>query len=501
MSKAMDLGETTTLHADSSLVNGTTCATATALAQVLDSQAISSSSLETFSVTSVPGSGGLAVLTPTLDGTTAVLPGFTLSSFDSVDVKHVNSNESHEMAVATVGEDGSLHFTAAAHNGVTNYHAPQRNQSLPTSEADFVSDLSQVEILSGGESEGGSLEENVCHETPPPHSIAHSHNDVDKSVKKKGGWPKGKKRRKTFRDTNAPKAPLTGYVKFLNEQREKVKLENPELNFPEVTKLLGAQWSKLSAEEKQRYLIEAEKDKERYMVELEAYQKTDAYRNFLKKQTERKRKNLENSDGLNSSSNGIELCAEDDLYCKPCNQYFNNLHNKREHILGRKHKQTVSGKLNESDAEEEDLPGFNAPVFTEEFLKHNEMREDELRQLRKTATEFEEQNAVTSKHVENLKQAIGKIEMETNQQRNTNLVLINHLSNLRAALVQAFENLVLPGTNEVPTLDTIDSYMTRLYSVILDSPQENEGLITNVREIMSRLGFPNEADKGLNLTE
>lgn len=237
------------------------------------------------------------------------------------------------------------------------------------------------------------------------------------------------------------------------------------------------------------------------MVELEAYQKTDAYRNFLKKQTERKRKNLENSDGLNSSSNGIELCAEDDLYCKPCNQYFNNLHNKREHILGRKHKQTVSGKLNESDAEEEDLPGFNAPVFTEEFLKHNEMREDELRQLRKTATEFEEQNAVTSKHVENLKQAIGKIEMETNQQRNTNLVLINHLSNLRAALVQAFENLVLPGTNEVPTLDTIDSYMTRLYSVILDSPQENEGLITNVREIMSRLGFPNEADKGLNLTE
>ena len=118
------------------------------------------------------------------------------------------------------------------------------------------------------------------------------------------------------------------------------------------------------------------------------------------------------------------------------------------------------------------------------------MREEELRQLRKAATEFEEQNAVTSKHVENLKQAIGKIEMETNQQRNSNMVLLNHLSNLRAALVQAFGNLVLPGTNEVPTLDTIDSYMTRLYSVILDSPQENEGLITNVREIVSRLGFP-----------
>ena len=119
------------------------------------------------------------------------------------------------------------------------------------------------------------------------------------------------------------------------------------------------------------------------------------------------------------------------------------------------------------------------------------VREEELRQLRKAATEFEEQNAVSSKHVENLKQAIAKIEMETNQQRNANMVLHNHLSNLRAALVQAFANLVLPGSNEVPTLDTIDSYMARLYSVILDSPQENEGLITNVREIVSRLGgFP-----------
>jgi len=497
----MDLEETPPLHADPSLENGTTCATATALAQVLDSQAISSTSLATFSVTSVPGSAGLAVLTPSLDGTTTVtsLPGFTLSSFDSVDVKHVG--ESHEMAVATVGEDGSLHFTATTHNGVTSYHTPQGSQALPTSEADFVSDLSQVEILSGGESEGGSLEESVCHETQTAaQPVPNSQGDVEKSVKKKGGWPKGKKRRKTFRDSNAPKAPLTGYVRFLNEQREKVRTEHPELSFPEVTKLLGAQWSKLSVEEKQRYLDEAEKDKERYMMELEAYQKTDAYKNFLKKQTERKRKNLENSDGLDCASNGIELCAEDDLYCKPCNQYFNNLHNKREHIFGRKHKQTVSGKLNESE-EEEELPGFNAPVFTEEFLKHNEMREEELRQLRKAATEFEEQNAVTSKHIENLKQAIGKIEMETNQQRNSNMVLLNHLSNLRAALVQAFGSLILPGTNEVPTLDSIDSYMTRLYSVILDSPQENEGLITNVREIVSRLGFPNDADKGLNLTE
>ena len=39
---------------------------------------------------------------------------------------------------------------------------------------------------------------------------------------KKGGWPKGKKR-KRVKDENAPKQPLTGYVRFLNERREKVR--------------------------------------------------------------------------------------------------------------------------------------------------------------------------------------------------------------------------------------------------------------------------------------
>ena len=108
----MDLGTSGSLHSETSLENGTTCATATALAQVLDSQAISSTSLATFSVSTVPGSTGLAVLTPALDGTTTVtsLPGFTLSSFDPEDVKHVG--DSGELTVATVGEDGRLVFSA-----------------------------------------------------------------------------------------------------------------------------------------------------------------------------------------------------------------------------------------------------------------------------------------------------------------------------------------------------------------------------------------------------
>ncbi|XP_032220116.1 high mobility group protein 20A [Nematostella vectensis] len=489
----MDLGDEASLH-DHGLENGVVSTTAAELAHVLDpNTVISTSSGERVSLTTT----GLAVLTPGLDGHTTVtsLSGFSLSSFDAVDV----SKGEHELAVATVGVDGSLRFTTAHHVSPSTFHTPQRNQNLPTSEADFVSDLSQVEILSGGESEGGYGGDSVCHEDP--HASPSPQEPVQKAVKKKGGWPKGKRRRKTLRDTNAPKAPLTGYVQFLNEQREKVRSEHPELPFPEVTKILGAEWSKMSQDDKQRYLDDAERDKERYIIELENYQKTDAYKSFVKKQIERKRKSIEMSDGYSTTNgNGIELCEEDDLYCKPCNQYFNNLHNKREHIYGRKHLQTVSGKLQVPEDDEEDLPGFNVPIFTEEFLNHNKHRETELRQLRKTATEYEEQNGMLMKHIENMKQAIEKISIETNTQRNTNGLLQQHLDSIRAVLTQGFQDLPLPQSHEVPSMESIDTYMTKLYSVILDSPQENDTLISSVRDIVSRLCFQSEGDKELDPT-
>ena len=69
--------------------------------------------------------------------------------------------------------------------------------------------------------------------------------------KRKGGWPKGKKRKKVARDVNAPRQPLTGYVRFLNERREAVRAQHPGLSFSEITKLLGAEWTKLPQLEKQ----------------------------------------------------------------------------------------------------------------------------------------------------------------------------------------------------------------------------------------------------------
>jgi len=48
---------------------------------------------------------------------------------------------------------------------------------------------------------------------------------------------------------------------------------------------------------------------------------------------------------------------------------------------------------------------------------------------------------------------------------------------------------VTPGTNELPTLDTVDSYMTKLHNLISESPQEHTALAVTVRGIISRMSF------------
>lgn len=72
-------------------------------------------------------------------------------------------------------------------------------------------------------------------------------------------------------------------------------------------------------------------------------------------------------------------------------------------------------------------------------------REGELRQLRKQTTELEEQNAILSKHIESMKHAIEKLEIEAVQQRSTNMALQGHLDNLRTTLTDNFNSVPLPG--------------------------------------------------------
>lgn len=47
--------------------------------------------------------------------------------------------------------------------------------------------------------------------------------------------------------------------------------------------------------------------------------------------------------------------------------------------------------------------------------------------------------------------------------------------------------LFLTGTNEYPTVDTIEYYMSKVQSIIMDAPQQHESFVAAVLNIVSRL--------------
>ena len=79
----------------------------------------------------------------------------------------------------------------------------------------------------------------------PPTVDAHTKTTpVDTSDDTKNrGWPKGKKRYPKM--PGGPKQPLSGYVHFLNDHRDAVRKEHPELSFADISKKLAEEWSKV----------------------------------------------------------------------------------------------------------------------------------------------------------------------------------------------------------------------------------------------------------------
>ncbi|XP_050803709.1 high mobility group protein 20A-like isoform X7 [Gopherus flavomarginatus] len=291
----------------------------------------------------------------------------------------------------------------------------------------------------------------------PSHALQHivftGHLDIKEQAcsepkKRKGGWPKGKKR-KPPKEFSAPRAPTTGYVIFLNEQRIKTKATHPDLPFTEITKMLAAQWSQLSQAEKQKYIKEAEKDKQRYMKELKAYQDSEAYQAFLERRAVHKVKTLCGtiSIGSRSENEALALSTVDrdesnDLYCRTCNQFFSSFHNKKEHLMGKQHLQNLTGEFEketaefskhqklqeekeEKDESEEEIDStdvfqFGGLTFQKNFASSDfcslqefifrllKFKEFELCELKRSLTKAYEEQESLKKQLEDLKQHMHK---------------------------------------------------------------------------------------------
>ena len=76
---------------------------------------------------------------------------------------------------------------------------------------------------------------------------------------------------KKVKDKNAPKAGKNAYLFFLDSIRHQVKIDNPSVSFGELTKIAGAKWKELSAEDRVPFEEQAAKDSARYKAEKADY--------------------------------------------------------------------------------------------------------------------------------------------------------------------------------------------------------------------------------------
>ena len=289
---------------------------------------------------------------------------------------------------------------------------------------------------------------------------------------KSRGWPKGKKR--YLKTPGAPKQPLSGYVHFLNDRRDAVRKEFPDLSFADISKKLAADWSAVGPEEKQRYHERAEHDKERYNKEFADYQLTPEYKkhmeDVIKKEAEEASGNANGADGEKSK--------------------------KKPKKGGKSEKENKAAAAAAAAADEDSKDSSDFPIFTDEFLEFNKARETEMRQLRKQVTEMEEQNAVLAKHVDNMKSAITKLEGETSLQNENTQTLNRHFESLKAVIASGFANAPLPGRakSDPITMENVESFMKTIHAMTVEkSMPRDEALISAVANIVNKLDYKSVA--------
>jgi len=345
---------------------------------------------------------------------------------------------------------------------------------------------------------------------------------------KNRGWPKGKKRYP--KSPGAPKQPLSGYVHFLNDRREIVRKENPDISFADISKKLAVEWGQVSGSVKQEYVERAEADKERYNKEFAAYQQTQEYKDFMEKghaadkdhkaPAKKAKKDAATESGAGNSTPGgggspsTKKSSKKKIAAALSSAASSAVESGSESQLNSPATSaaaivastaaatafstsatgittTTSTTTTNAIIPTKPSQTVDIPIFTEEFLEHNKAKESELRQLRKQASEFEEQNAILQKHVENMRSAISKLELETLQQQESNAALAKHLESLRRLVVSHFAGTHLnPQLRKEPlTIDNVDAYMQDLRKIVLEKPRENEALVAKTKDIASRMNY------------
>lgn len=267
------------------------------------------------------------------------------------------------------------------------------------------------------------------------------------------------------------------------------------------SKKLAVEWGQQTAEVKLQYSERAEADKERYAREFALYRETDEYKCFVEGQ---QAKSNDSSELPATAAAAAAKAASGKKPGKKRKKGEGVDHPEDEPSEGVKREKASSSGSDPSGSSSSVAAAaawgssphgiLDIPIFREEFLEHNKAREAELKSLRRRATEFEEQNAVLQKHVENLRTAIVRLEQEVSQCRQDNSSLSDRLDRVRRSAMSGFSGVAIPSQAASPSyrsgklsLDNIDDYVAELNSIISNSREEDRAFISKVRAIAAKM--------------
>ncbi|KAH8271611.1 hypothetical protein KR018_011125 [Drosophila ironensis] len=300
----------------------------------------------------------------------------------------------------------------------------------------------------------------------------------------------------------APKMPLNGYVRFMNDRREELRRERPQCTALEHTKIIGEEWHNLPEERKQPYMEAAAKDKAIYQSQLQLFLKEhpEIVANELSKAKKATKAEGTPKQNPNKSNSAEAKGKKAKAKATPTKRHSEDPDDVPLAQVKRTPTPTPTATPAPAPAP---VPPANAqpvappppparplqpgeiPIYTHEFIEHNRSTENELRTLRKAKTDLEQQNAVLEQHVENTKAGYAKVMGEVAELKEENSRLESYLHALRQKLVASLAGISLPPLEPSGlSVDNVDKYVRHVASL---AGQPNNALLLKARDSLRKL--------------
>ncbi|KAI8037068.1 hypothetical protein M5D96_010387 [Drosophila gunungcola] len=296
----------------------------------------------------------------------------------------------------------------------------------------------------------------------------HSESAVGSELKKLG--------QRRINVAGAPKMPLNGYVRFMNDRREELRREQPQRTALEHTRIIGEEWHQLPEERKVPYMEAAAKDKAIYQEQLQMF--LQEHPEIVTKELAKAKKVTK----LESSSKEKTPKAETSSAKakKPKAKQVKRQSEDPDDVPLAK-----PAPINVAPPAPRPLQPGEIPIYTNEFIEHNRSTENELRTLRKAKTDLEQQNAVLEQHVDNTKAGYAKVMGEVTELMDENRRLETYVRGLRQKLVAALGGISLPPLEPSgPSVGNIDKYIRHLAGLV---GQPNNVTLLKAREALRKL--------------